>query len=60
MNNPFTLSFGLEPASYIARRQQTDEVIRSFSSDPSPSHMYMITRIRKNLSALGAGGSFSR
>ena len=46
MNNPFTLSFGLEPASYIARRQQTDEVIRSFSSDPSPSHMYMITGIR--------------
>ena len=46
MNNPFTLSFGLEPASYIARHQQTDEVIRSFSSDPSPSHMYMITGIR--------------
>ncbi|MGN0256576.1 MAG: ATP-binding protein [Chordicoccus sp.] len=46
MSNPFTLSFGLEPTSYIARHQQTDEIIRSFSSDPSPSHIYMITGIR--------------
>lgn len=46
MNNPFTLSFGLEPASYIAREQQTNQVIHSFTGDPSPSHLYMISGIR--------------
>lgn len=46
MNNPFTLNFGLEPTSYISRHFQTDEVVGNFSSDPSPSHIYMITGVR--------------
>ena len=46
MGNPFTLNFGLEPVSYISRKQQSDEIIRNFSSDPSPAHLYMVTGIR--------------
>jgi len=46
MGNPFTLNFGLEPTSYISRKQQTDEVIGNFSADPSPLHVYMITGVR--------------
>lgn len=46
MNNPFTLNFGLEPTAYISRHFQTDEIIENFTSDPSPSHVYMITGVR--------------
>lgn len=46
MNNPFTLNFGLEPAAYISRHFQTDEIVNNFLSDPSPSHIYMITGVR--------------
>lgn len=46
MNNPFTLNFGTEPTAYISRNVQTDEIIRNFSSDPSPSQIYMITGVR--------------
>ena len=44
--NPFTLDFGTEPTSYISRKQQTDQIIKTFSADPSPSHIYMITGVR--------------
>lgn len=45
-NNPFTLNFGLEPSQYISRKYQADEVINNFTSDPSPTHVYMITGVR--------------
>ncbi len=44
--NPFSLNFGMRPTSSISRHQQTDEVIRTFSSDPSPSHLFMVTGVR--------------
>lgn len=44
--NPFTLNFGVEPANYISRKSQTDEVIQAFTSEPSPSHVFMITGVR--------------
>lgn len=44
--NPFSLNFGMRPTSSISRQQQTDEVIRTFSSNPSPSHLFMVTGVR--------------
>jgi len=44
--NPFSLNFGVEPASYIARTQQTEEVSRNFLADPSPAHVYLFTGVR--------------
>ena len=45
-NNPFSLSFGKKPYEYISRLSQTETIITTFSSEPSPSQVYMITGVR--------------
>ena len=44
--NPFTLSFGKEPLSFIHRDIQTQEILQSFLSDHPSSQVYMITGVR--------------
>ncbi len=46
MTNPFTLSFGKQPLTYISRLEQTNEVIENFTADPANCMMYMITGVR--------------
>ena len=44
--NPFSVSFGTEPANYISRFIQTDEVIEAFTADNASDHIFMITGVR--------------
>lgn len=46
MDNPFTLSFGMEPIQYISRLSQSVEIIESFTSDNPSTYAYMITGVR--------------
>lgn len=46
MNNPYTLTFGKKPQQYIARPDQTQIIIDTFSADFPVSQVYMITGIR--------------
>ena len=46
MNNPYTLSFGRKPYSYISRLEQVNEIIESFEGDYPTSQVYMITGVR--------------
>ena len=45
-NNPFSISFGVEPKSYIPRYSQLHEVTESFLSEAPSSHTYMICGVR--------------
>ena len=45
-NNPFSLSFGKEPASYIARDYQSNEILESFEADNPSYQVCMITGVR--------------
>ena len=45
-SNPYTLTFGKEPTQLIARAAQSQQVIDSFLSEPSPQQVYMITGVR--------------
>ena len=46
MSNPFSLTFGREPASLISREMQVNEIIESFD-EPNPAiQVYMITGVR--------------
>lgn len=44
--NPYTLTFGKEPGQLIARVAQSQQVIDSFTEEPSTQQVYMITGIR--------------
>lgn len=44
--NPFTLSFGIEPTQYISRISQANEIIEAFTGDNPTNHMYMISGVR--------------
>ena len=46
MSNPFTLSFGKQPLTYISRLEQTNEVVENFTAEPANCMMYMITGVR--------------
>jgi len=46
MNNPFTLTFGLEPKNYIERKEISDYIINDFSSSNPSSYIYLLTGIR--------------
>ena len=46
MQNPFSLSFGKEPLSYISRGLQTEEVMDSFTSQNPAYQVCMITGVR--------------
>ena len=46
MTNPFSLSFGREPLSFIERGRQSREIIDSFSEENPACQVYMITGVR--------------
>lgn len=46
MTNPFSLSFGKEPLSFIERGRQSREIIDGFSEENPSCQVYMITGVR--------------
>ncbi len=44
--NPFTPVFGEKPQQYIERREENEEIISSFSAEPSFRRVFMIIGIR--------------
>ena len=46
MTNPFSLSFGKEPLSFIERGRQSREITDSFSEENPSCQVYMITGVR--------------
>ena len=46
MNNPFTISFGRQPAQFISRPVETNEIIENFEQEPPSSQVYMLTGVR--------------
>lgn len=46
MTNPFSLSFGKEPLSFIERGRQSREIIDSFSEENPSCQVYMITGVQ--------------
>ncbi len=45
-NNPFMISFGVEPTQYIERYTQTDEIRETFRAEKPSNMSYMITGVR--------------
>ena len=45
-DNPFSLSFGIEPTKYISRIAQTEKILSSFTSTAAENRVYMITGVR--------------
>ncbi len=45
-DNPFSLSFGIEPTKYISRLSQINDIISAFSSNVSENRVYMLTGVR--------------
>lgn len=46
MTNPFSLSFGKEPLTFIERGRQSREIIDGFSEENPSCQVYMITGVR--------------
>ncbi len=46
MNNPFSITFGLEPTNYIKRIKESDKIIEEFSNELVSNYVYIITGIR--------------
>lgn len=46
MQNPYNLTFGLEPLNYISRKAQEDEILEAFQSENPVQRIYMITGLR--------------
>lgn len=45
-DNPFMISFGMEPSQYIDRFAQTDEIIENFTAESMSNCVYMISGVR--------------
>ena len=45
-NNPFSLSFGIEPLRYISRESQIQEIYDSFNNVNPTNYLYLISGIR--------------
>ncbi|MBP5216365.1 MAG: AAA family ATPase [Bacilli bacterium] len=45
-NNPFSITFGIEPSNLIKRIKETDKVIAEFSSETVSNYVYVITGLR--------------
>ena len=45
-NNPFTISFGMEPSQYIERIVQIEEIESTFTAEMPSSRIFMITGVR--------------
>ncbi len=46
MDNPFSLTFGKEPAQMIDRYSQSNEILSSFEAENPSQQVYMITGVR--------------
>ena len=46
MGNPFTLTFGKKPTEYIIRRNNIEEIERTFLEEPPRSQSYLIKGVR--------------
>lgn len=46
MDNPFTLTFGKEPVSYISREQETAEIMEGFQQEHPDNQVLMLTGVR--------------
>ncbi len=45
-DNPFVMSFGIEPTQYISRLTQKEEIIETFTSSIPANYAYMISGVR--------------
>ena len=45
-NNPFSITFGIEPNNLIKRIRETNKVIEEFSSETVSNYVYVITGLR--------------
>ncbi|MCI7213529.1 MAG: KAP family NTPase [Bacillales bacterium] len=45
-NNPFSMTFGIEPANLINRIKETDKIISEFSGNQTSNYVYIITGLR--------------
>ena len=45
-NNPFSITFGIEPSQYIERFSQTDEILQTFNADEPSNYVFIITGVR--------------
>lgn len=45
-NNPFSLTFGIEPNNLIKRIKETDKIISEFSNETVSNYVYLITGLR--------------
>lgn len=46
MNNPFSMTFGMEPSNYIDRFVESEQIIDDFSSEEPSNCLYLFTGIR--------------
>ncbi len=46
MNNPFNITFGLEPVNYIKSIYESEKIINEFSSESPSNYVYLITGLR--------------
>ena len=46
MNNPFSMTFGIEPNNSIKRIKESDKIINEFSQEVPSNYVYIITGIR--------------
>jgi hypothetical protein len=46
MNNPYTLSFGIEPNEYISRTVQMNQITDMFTSDVPSNYLYLLSGVR--------------
>lgn len=46
MNNPFSMTFGLEPSNLVKRIAESEKIIEEFSMDNPSNHAYVITGLR--------------
>ena len=46
MNNPFSMTFGIEPNNYIKRIKESEKIISEFSSETPSNYVYIITGLR--------------
>lgn len=46
MENPFTLTFGKEPVSFISREQETAEIMEGFRQEHPDNQVLMLTGVR--------------
>lgn len=59
MNNPFTITFGKEPEILINRDYQLAEIEENFTSEHSPTNVYMLTGVRGSGKTVALGNIYN-